>query len=137
MPLFRTLTRLLLIASLVLNGSGYAPAAMGATSQVEAHARTVVEAVNGADADPRHAVAPCHEGALDRADTEVPAAPDPTPDCCDAGGCLHACHQQPTPAACAVAFVPAARVQEARAIGSLATAHEAPAPHPLIRPPIA
>ncbi len=136
MPLLPLLTRLLLIASLILNGSGYALAAdAGMAMQPHAHGLVDEEVVD--DAAP-----PCHEA---MAETDLGHAsvdadlidPAEAPDCCKAGSCLHTCHQQLAQAANTVAYVSAAVLQGEDATRPLPSAHDAPAPHRLIRPPIA
>ena len=142
MPLLPLLTRLLLIASLILNGSGYALAAdAGMAMQSHAHASMGEEPVQSTKAPPCHEA--MSEDDLARAPVDgqlagpskVPAGE--APDCCKAGSCLHACHQQLAQAANTVAYVSAAMLQSQDATRPLPSAHESPAPHRLIRPPIA
>lgn len=143
MPLLPLLTRLLLIASLILNGSGYALAA-DAGMAMQSHAHTSMDEEEAVQSEK---APPCHE-AMSEVDlarapvddevagpSEVPAVE--IPDCCKAGSCLHACHQQLAQAANTVAYVSAAMLQSQDATRPLPSAHDAPAPHRLIRPPIA
>jgi hypothetical protein len=137
MPLLALLTRLLLIASLILNGSGYALAAdAGMAMQPHAHDLVVEVVVDSAKAPP------CHE-AMAEADLGHAAVdadlidPAEAPDCCKAGSCVHTCHQQLAQAANTVAFLSAAMLKGQDAARPLPSAHDAPAVHQLIRPPIA
>lgn len=136
MPLLPLLTRLLLIASLILNGSGYALAAdAGMAMQPHAHGSMAEEVVDVA-------APPCHE-AMAEADLGRAAVdadlidPVEAADCCKAGSCLHTCHQQLAQAANTVAFLSAAILKGQDAARPLPSAHDAPALHQLIRPPIA
>jgi hypothetical protein len=142
MSLLPLLTRLLLIASLILNGSGYALAAdAGMAMQSHAHASMDKEVGKRAKASPCHEAMSEGDFAQAPMDNEstgpsrVPAGEDP--DCCKAGSCLHACHQQLVQAANTVVYVPAAMVESQDATRPLPAAHDAPALHRLIRPPIA
>lgn len=128
------LTRLLLIATLILNGSGYALAASGGmTLASHTHAPAV--------SMPSNEAMPCHDADMDPVAFEKnPLQPDDAredPDCCKAGNCLHACHQLLAHATSTVAFVAAAIIASQDAIRPLASPHAAPAPPRLIRPPIA
>lgn len=147
MSLPALLTRLLLIASLILNGSGYALAAdVGMAMQSHAHASMDKDVGKSAKTPPCHEA--MSEGDLAQApmDNEstgpgnvpagkVPAAEDP--DCCKAGSCPHACHQQLAQAANTVVYVSAAMVRSLDSTRPFPAAHDAPALHRLIRPPIA
>lgn len=137
MPLPALLTRLLLIASLILNGSGYALAAdAGMAMQSHAHGSVDEEAVSGAKAPPCHEA--MTEAGLGHAAVDADLIdPAEAPDCCKAGSCLHTCHQQLAQAANTVAYVSAAMLQGQDATRPLPSAHDAPALHQLIRPPIA
>ncbi|MEP6907780.1 MAG: CopL family metal-binding regulatory protein [Pseudoxanthomonas sp.] len=133
------LTRLLLIASLILNGSGLGLVSVGdmAMHSPPPGDQVVTDVSDGQDVNP-----PCHES-MDHGDTrdEAVGAPPSNPgdanECCESGSCLHACHQQLAPTAMALAFRPSMVIESQQASGTLASAHDSPALHRLIRPPIA
>ena len=147
MPLFSCLIRFLLIASLILNGSGLAWVSDGAKT-LPLQDQDSPSRQGAQDLAARHdAKPPCHEAmgaskpAPGFAGSQSPdlgdAAGSDASDCCESGSCVHTCHQQLAPAAMLVAFLPPLIMQSQHASRSLPSAHDAPALHRLIRPPIA
>ncbi|HVR81202.1 MAG TPA: CopL family metal-binding regulatory protein [Luteimonas sp.] len=142
--MFSILLRVLLIISLVLNGSGYAVAS---THMQMGHMDTAVLAPPSAAERVATAEPPCHQdqhnsasaSAAQLPDTAPAAAPGkskhPAPDCCKFGACSCACVHQ------AQAAVPAYSlrytvIEHAGVVRPMQPGHVAPTLPHLIRPPI-
>lgn len=142
--MFSILLRVLLIISLVLNGSGYAVAS---THMQMGHMDMAVSTPQSATDRVVTAEPPCpqdqHNGAstsaAQRPDTAPNPAPGkskhPAPDCCKFGACSCACVHQ------AQAAVPAytlryAVIEHAGGVRPMKLGHVAPTLPHLIRPPI-
>jgi hypothetical protein len=127
--------RLLLCVVLALNGvSGASAAGRMAAGYVE---QSVAAVQDNPVATAAQAMPPCHEHDADAvaAQSEVPAAPDKSDQCCDSStcqcACMHHCAATIVGSLAVLPLQPAADVERA-----IDVSHRTPALPHLIRPPI-
>lgn len=143
MSLWPLLLRVLLILSLILNGSAYAMASVhmvhgqvGAVAMSD-HAPATASSTKGSPCHDHQAQPPTaatqHQGA---APVEAPSNPEPpAPDCCESGACQCACVHQ-VQAAMPMPALAAAKIEPAGSLRMSKSGHATPALPHLLRPPI-